>query len=407
MAISETINSIKTHLGEAYASLEEKGATIPTNKNIENLADSILSIEGGGGGAKLFTGHYDTAGLKQIGWTDEEIQYYQENGVQWNAESDDAFKLTEEELAGDDSSSTRFLPKTSAKKFFSDYNNLIAVPKIDISSSTSTVRMFEFCYCLKAIPEINTSNVTNMSKMFYACKALTTIPKIDTSKVTNMSHMFYTCNSLLTIPLLETNSSQYMSNMFTSCYSLKTIPEINTSNVTTMESMFYNCLSLNSIPALDLSKTTSTNAMFRECSVLQKVKLNNTNKVQNAASMFSGCSTIKKIFSMDFSSANNVFSMFGSCSKLIDLGGLINLGKGYTQNSANYSNYTLNLSSSNNLTHDSLMNVINNLYDLNLTYDVAGGGTLYTQKLQLGSTNLNKLSDEEKNVAVLKGWTLS
>ena len=45
MAVADTIKSIKTHLGEAYASLEEKGATLPTNKNIENLSDSILTVK--------------------------------------------------------------------------------------------------------------------------------------------------------------------------------------------------------------------------------------------------------------------------------------------------------------------------------------------------------------------------
>jgi hypothetical protein len=53
------------------------------------------------------------------------------------------------------------------------------------------------------------------------------------------------------------------------------------------------------------------------------------------------------------------------------------------------------------------MNVINNLYDLNLTYDVANGGTLYTQKLTLGSTNLAKLTADEIAIATSKGWTVS
>ena len=67
----------------------------------------------------------------------------------------------------------------------------------------------------------------------------------------------------------------------------------------------------------------------------------------------------------------------------------------------------LNLSTSSNLTYDSLMSVINNLYDLNLTYDVANGGTLYTQKFSVGSTNLAKLTAEEIAIATNKGWTVS
>ena len=50
-----------------------------------------------------------------------------------------------------------------------------------------------------------------------------------------------------------------------------------------------------------------------------------------------------------------------------------------------------------NLTHDSLMNVINE----------AGDVTSNPQTLTLGTTNLNKLTDEEKAIATNKGWTLA
>lgn len=49
---------------------------------------------------------------------------------------------------------------------------------------------------------------------------------------------------------------------------------------------------------------------------------------------------------------------------------------------------------------ESLMNIINNLYD------IATAG-VQPQKLQLGSTNLAKLTDEEKVIATNKGWSLS
>lgn len=54
------------------------------------------------------------------------------------------------------------------------------------------------------------------------------------------------------------------------------------------------------------------------------------------------------------------------------------------------------------LTHESLMNIINNLYDLNLTYNVAGGGTLYTQKLVIGEENIAKLTADEIAIATAK-----
>lgn len=93
--------------------------------------------------------------------------------------------------------------------------------------------------------------------------------------------------------------------------------------------------------------------------------------------------------------------------------GFKNFGKGFTSNTTNYANYKLDLSYSSKLTYESLINIINNLYDLNITYGVydetgaPGGGTLVRQALVLGATNLAKLTDEEKAIATNKGWNLS
>ncbi len=59
----------------------------------------------------------------------------------------------------------------------------------------------------------------------------------------------------------------------------------------------------------------------------------------------------------------------------------------------------ISFSNSIKLTHDSLMSIINALKDY------AGSGTTYT--CTLGSTNLAKLTDAEKQIATGKGWTLA
>ena len=59
----------------------------------------------------------------------------------------------------------------------------------------------------------------------------------------------------------------------------------------------------------------------------------------------------------------------------------------------------LSLSDCINLTHDSLMSVINALKNL------SGTGT--TKTLTLGTANLAKLTDAEKAIATQKGWTLA
>ena len=50
MAILETKTLVEEGIANAYASAENKGATIPERKNIKNLAETIESIQGGGGG---------------------------------------------------------------------------------------------------------------------------------------------------------------------------------------------------------------------------------------------------------------------------------------------------------------------------------------------------------------------
>ena len=57
---------------------------------------------------------------------------------------------------------------------------------------------------------------------------------------------------------------------------------------------------------------------------------------------------------------------------------------------------SLSLGASNQLTHDSIMVVINGLQTVTTT-----------QKLTLGTENLAKLTEADKKIATDKGWTLA
>lgn len=103
---------------------------------------------------------------------------------------------------------------------------------------------------------------------------------------------------------------------------------------------------------------------------------------------------------------NNVRYCFSRANQLVNFDGLIDLGKGYTQKTAGYNYYTLDLTNATALSAESLRKIINGLYDLNLTYNVAGGGTLYRQKIQLGTHNNNKITDADRAIATNKGWTV-
>lgn len=182
---------------------------------------------------------------------------------------------------------------------------------------------------------------------------------LDTSKVTNMHSMFEGCINLTTIPLLDTSSVTTMANMFSNCFRLTSIPQLDTSSVTNMNYMFENCNSITTIPLLDTSKVTNMSSMFYNCNSLTTIPQLDTNSVTKMGNMFSSCSNLKEIH------------MTGM-------------------------KVSFNISASTNFTESALVEILNNLATVTST-----------QTLTMGSTNLAKLTDEEKAIATNKGWTLA
>lgn len=245
------------------------------------------------------------------------------------------------------------------------------------SPTNVNVNNHEILLWLKSIPQIDLSKTTSMSNMFYNCRSLYTIPLLDTSHILNMEKTFYECRKLEIVPQLDTSNVTTMYGCFDSCSSLKTIPLLNTSKVTTMNSMFEYSGKLETIPQIDMGN------------------------VENVANMFYVCSRLKSLPKLNWQKVKNVNTTFNSCNDLVDLGGFENLGMAYeTTQVTNYTFYGLKFQQSYNLTHDSLMNVINNLYDIKTK-------GVKPQQLVLGTSNLAKLSEEEIAIAQNKGWSLS
>ena len=148
--------------------------------------------------------------------------------------------------------------------------------------------------------------------------------------------------------------------MFNYCYSLKSIPKIDTTNGTNFQIMFQNCESIQIIPALNTTKGTNFSAIFYRNSNAQ---------------------TIEQI---DFKNASSIGTI--SVSKL-EFVNFLNIGK------------SINISASNRLSRETIINgILNNLVDLT-------GQT--SQTLTLGTTNLNKLTEEDKLIAVNRNWILA
>lgn len=313
---------------------------------------------------------------------------------------------------------------TNMSSMLSGNINLTEIPLFDTSNVTNMSYMLSGNINLTKIPLLDTSNVTNISFLFQNCSNLKNIPLLDTSNVIDMKGMFQDCSSLKTIPMLNTSNVTEMDYLFERDSLLTEIPLLNTVNVTRMPYLFSNCHGLISVPALDTSNVTVMNSMFKGCSSLKQIPLLNTKSCNLMQEMFSGCSSITEIPELDTSNVIsmwymffkctslttvpmldaskiiNVYNMFNNCSSLVTLGGLKNLGMSYPTNwIENVSEATLNLSDSPLLTHDSLMNVINNLYDIK-------SKGVKPQTLQLGNTNKAKLTAEEIAIATNKGWNV-
>ena len=362
--ISDTINSMRTNLGNAYDELENKGATIPTNKNIENLANAIASISASGGseyqrpsdwleiptmgGTKddiyILNGvstnginklYFKISGTGTIDWGDGNVESFTgvsittfEHSFTYSDLSDSSFtthnntKQALVHIQGDRGAITYFSTAGIQYKYVNEdgitinLNYNISTDVYQISANVQSCKV----YCsnnasvqkhkkMEIFDWVGTITTTNMEQMFFGCNKLTSIPHLDTSNATTMFYMFQGCYSLTTIPQLDTSNVTNMSNMFYLCDSLKTIPQLDTKNVINMERMFGNCRSLKTIPLLDTSNVTNMREMFNDCYSLTTIPQLDTKNVILMANMLSSCPCLTTIPQLNTSNATSIGGM--------------------------------------------------------------------------------------------------
>lgn len=158
------------------------------------------------------------------------------------------------------------------------------------------------------------------------------------------------------------------------------------------EGMFYNNIYLTGA-TLTITEAGVCTSSFAGCNSLKEVTLNGAEHVADTSSMFYGCGPLTSVTIGGYweylSKADN---MFYGCSSLTDFSGLQDV------------HLNIDLSPCTSLTQTSLLNTINGLYDF-----MGNGETPSSSQgtLTLGSTNLAKLTDEQKAIATAKGWTLA
>lgn len=239
--------------------------------------------------------------------------------------------------------------------------------------------------------------VTSTANLYRAVDSTIVDAKADTSECTNMKYMFSNSKVVYVEPF-DTSACTSMSYMFNECGDLITIPEMDTSNVTAMNYFLYYCQNyLYELPMLDTSKVTNMNNLLRGAKISEFPQWDMSN-VTDVGSMFQGCPYLHTVPELNWGSVSSCNYPFGTSNmaSVCNLGGFKDLGK--SKSLSGTSSYFLNVLP--DLTPESLRNVINGLYDRK-----TAGYSVIT--LKFGSANLAKLTDEEKALAVAKGWTLA
>lgn len=146
--------------------------------------------------------------------------------------------------------------------------------------------------------------------------------------------------------------------------------------------------------------------MFYNANKLKEIPwLKNITAKPSMPNAFDSCSNLVKLNKINCEKVTNVSKATARLNSLVDFGGLENIGKAYlTTVPQNYVYYTITFDSSPKITEQSLINVLNGLYD------IATKGCK-PQKVVLGSNNLAKLTSEEGQQALsnsqAKGWSIS
>ena len=274
------------------------------------------------------------------------------------------------------------------------------IPKINVKEAGLNFSNSTFT----EVPEwADFNGVTNMENMFYNCPNLQTIPMIDTSNVTDMGNMFGNCDHLQTIPMIDTSNVINMEFMFFSCINLQTIPHIDTSKVADARDMFHYCNNLKTLPNnLNFGSCTTFSEMFGDASSLTDYSfletwiinpnadmggmINNTNTTYVPAIPCVGDATYQQ---------SAIFWTTDNYSKLTYFGGWI--GRKYNVNKNNI------LKKMPNLTYESCISILNNLYDF-----TGNGETPDSNQgqLKVAQSFIDKVGDEI-SIATNKGWQIT
>ena len=215
--------------------------------------------------------------------------------------------------------------------------------------------------------------------------------------------LFANCSKLKDVYFESTGSLERC--MFFDCESLENVPLINVSDATDLSGMFWGCYKVDNIRIIS-NNATDTHQMFGFCKALKNIPEFDTSKVTDMYEMFEGCESLEEIPLLNCGSVKRMTNIIGGAIPNMLIKGFKDFGKAFTDDdlidsSNTYADETIKFNFANNIKLYSYINVINNLYDMNLT------NVTIKPKVSMNRSVWEQLPEDIKNTLYNKGWDVS
>lgn len=250
MAIADELTKLEANRANIVAAINSKGGELAENAGLAACPEAISQL-GSAGGATLWTGHVDEAGLRYIGWDDADIANLKAN-ICWDEEDDELYAVPQDHKDLWDScekvmvAGRTMLAYSAYQQLYAKKATIMFLPMIDMRNNTIDTA-FDGWICLIALPAIDLY-VPNYVATFRDCSRLLYLNNINIS-----------------------SGGDFHSACFDKCYRLKRMPALETSSITFIELINLKCLQ--SVPNLDCSGFEYVK--FENCTGFDKLILTN------------------------------------------------------------------------------------------------------------------------------------
>ena len=240
MTIASEITRIKTNIDNAYTALEAKGATIPSEKNSANLANTVATVTGGGGETN-YLGRIVTAGILTWDYYNFAIIIPSHISSIWYR---GLYNICAGALPGGlksiDFNNVSSLGQISLGSAFQNCKSLLSVDfnKITSIGESACENTFDGC---SGLTDVNFNKVSSIDKfgLFSTFLDCTNLTNVNVSSITSVSDnglegTFMGCTSLTSINFnnLSNLGSNCLLWLFHSCTSLTSLsfPALNSNS---------------------------------------------------------------------------------------------------------------------------------------------------------------------------------